>query len=157
MPGARVFVADSNAEPVTGGDRGEIVIAGANVSPGYLGRPDLTGCHFSIWVVSAPIAPVIGDGSRMGFLFFEGRMDEQVKVNGYRIELGDLEENLRILPDVADAVVLPVFKKGAAESLAAFVVLVKRGEESEFELGLRLRAQLAERVPAYMLPRKFIF
>ncbi len=41
--------------------------------------------------------------------------------------------------------------------LAAFVVLVERGQESEFELALRLRAQLAERVPAYMLPRKFIF
>jgi D-alanine--poly(phosphoribitol) ligase subunit 1 len=157
MPGAKVFVADANAEAVAAGDRGEIVIAGANVSPGYLGRPDLTEASF--FNLGALRAYRTGDWGRIqdGFLFFEGRMDGQVKVNGYRIELGDLEENLRILPAVADAVVLPVIRKGAAESLAAFVVLVARGQESDFELGLRLRAQLAERVPAYMLPRKFIF
>jgi D-alanine--poly(phosphoribitol) ligase subunit 1 len=157
MPRAKVFVANANAEPIAAGDRGEIVIAGANVSPGYLGRHDLTGASF--FHLDGLRAYRTGDWGRIqdGFLFFEGRMDGQVKVNGYRIELGDLEENLRILPDVADAVVLPVIRKGAAESLAAFVVLVERGQESEFELGIRLRAQLAERVPAYMLPRKFIF
>jgi D-alanine--poly(phosphoribitol) ligase subunit 1 len=50
-----------------------------------------------------------------------------------------------------------VIRKGVAESLAAFVVLVQRGQESEFELGAQLRAQLAERVPMYMLPRKIIY
>jgi D-alanine--poly(phosphoribitol) ligase subunit 1 len=100
-----------------------------------------------------------GDRGRIqdGFLFFEGRIDGQIKVNGHRIELGDLEENLRALPAVADAVVLPVIRKGVAESLAAFVVLVRRGQESDFEIGIRLKAQLAERLPVYMLPRKIIF
>ena len=60
---------------------------------------------------------------REGLIFFEGRMDSQVKVNGYRIELGDLEANLRALPEIADAVVLPVEKSGRIDSLAAFVVL----------------------------------
>ena len=53
--------------------------------------------------------------------------------------------------------VLPVLRNGAAESLAAFVVLVERRSESEFELTTQLRAQLSERVPTYMLPRKIIF
>ena len=57
----------------------------------------------------------------------------------------------------ADAVVLPVTRKEVAESLVAFVVLVERGQESEFELGTRLKAELAQRVPVYMLPRKIIF
>ena len=53
-------------------------------------------------------------------------MDGQIKLHGYRIELGDLEANLRALPDIADAVVLPVQKGGKIDSLAAFVVLAVR-------------------------------
>ena len=90
-------------------------------------------------------------------LFFEGRIDEQIKLYGYRIELGDIEANLRALSLVRDAVVIPVIKNGAAQSLAAFVVLSKRGEESDFELSHTLRKQLGERLPNYMLPRKFVF
>jgi D-alanine--poly(phosphoribitol) ligase subunit 1 len=61
------------------------------------------------------------------------------------------------LPTVSDAVVLPVMQKGVAQSLAAFVVVSRRGMESEFEMGMRLRAQLSERLPAYMLPRRIFF
>ena len=157
MPGANIFVADANAEPVSEGERGEIIVAGANVSPGYLGQPDLTKASF--FRLGSLQAYRTGDWGRIkdDFLFFEGRIDGQVKVHGHRIELGDLEENLRALPAVADAVVLPVLRNGAAESLAAFVVLVERRFENEFELSTRLKAQLSERVPAYMLPRKIIF
>jgi D-alanine--poly(phosphoribitol) ligase subunit 1 len=157
MPGTKVFVADANAEPVAEGERGEIIIAGTNVSAGYLGRPELTNASF--FRLGGLRAYHTGDLGRIkdNLLFFEGRIDGQVKVNGHRIELGDLEENLRTLPTVADAVVLPIIRKGVAESLAAFVVLVRRGPETEFELGTQLRAQLAERVPVYMLPRKILF
>jgi D-alanine--poly(phosphoribitol) ligase subunit 1 len=157
MPGTKVFVADANAEPVPDGARGEIIIAGTNVSVGYLGRPELTNSSF--FSLAGLRAYHTGDWGRIkdNYLFFEGRIDGQVKVNGHRIELGDLEENLRTLPTVADAVVLPVIRKGVAESLAAFVVLVRRGPETEFELSTELRAQLAERVPVYMLPRKILF
>jgi D-alanine--poly(phosphoribitol) ligase subunit 1 len=84
-------------------------------------------------------------------------MDSQVKISGYRIELGDVEANLLALPSVRDAVVIPVTKNGATQSLAAFVVLSGRSESSHFELTQALRRQLGERLPAYMLPRKFIF
>ena len=92
-----------------------------------------------------------------GLLFFDGRVDRQVKISGYRIELGDVEENLRLLPEVTDAVVLPVLQNGIPQSLAAFVVLSRRGLDSDFESGNRLRAQLGERLPAYMLPRRIFF
>ncbi len=157
MPGGKIFVADPNGEPVPAGERGEIIVAGTNVSPGYLGQPNLTSAAF--FRLGDMRAYHTGDWGRLkeGFLFFEGRIDEQVKVNGYRIELGDLEQNLRALPTISDAVVLPIIKKGIAESLAAFVVLAQRGQESEFEMGIKLKAQLGERIPAYMLPRKIIF
>jgi len=157
MPGAKVFIADETLQPISSGRRGEIIIAGNNVSPGYLGRPDLTDAAF--FPLGNLRAYRTGDWGSMknGLLFFDGRIDGQVKVNGYRIELGDLEENLRALPEVSDAVVLPVMEKGIARSLAAFVVLSQRGMESEFKMGNQLRAQLAKRLPAYMLPGKIFF
>ena len=157
MPGTRVFICAENGQRAPEGERGEILIAGPNVSPGYLGREDLTA---KVFFDDAPARTYrTGDWGRErdGLVFFEGRMDGQVKVNGYRIELGDLEANLRALPEVADAVVLPVSKGGRTESLMAFVVPAVAREGSEFEFSSRLKSGLAERVPAYMVPRKFRF
>jgi D-alanine--poly(phosphoribitol) ligase subunit 1 len=157
MPGTRVMILDENRQPLPSGERGEIVIAGPNVSPGYLGREDLNARAF--YLADGYQAYRTGDWGREreGLIFFEGRMDSQVKVNGYRIELGDLEANLRALPEIADAVVLPVEKGGRVESLAAFVVLAGEKVGSDFEIAARLRNKLAERLPAYMAPRKFHF
>ncbi|PYJ15279.1 MAG: hypothetical protein DME96_13955 [Verrucomicrobia bacterium] len=84
-------------------------------------------------------------------------MDEQIKLSGYRIELGDVEANLRALAIVRDAVVIPVIKDGTVQSLAAFVVLAERDDASHFDFSHRLRNRLSERLPTYMLPRKFVF
>jgi D-alanine--poly(phosphoribitol) ligase subunit 1 len=157
MPGSKIFVANERLQPVASGQRGEIIVAGTNVSPGYLGRSDLTEAAF--FRLGDLQAYRTGDWGRIknGLLFFDGRIDGQVKVNGYRIELEEVEENLRALPSVSDAVVLPVIKRGIAQSLAAFVVLATRGLESDFAMACRLRSQLADRLPAYMLPGRFLF
>jgi D-alanine--poly(phosphoribitol) ligase subunit 1 len=157
MPGTDVFVVNGTGETLPANERGEIVIAGPNVSPGYLGRPDLTAAAF--FEHCGRRAYRTGDQGRFrdNLLFFEGRMDSQVKLSGYRIELGDVEANLVALPSVRDAVVTPVIKNGAAQSLAAFVVLSGRSAASHFELTQALRRQLGERLPVYMLPRKFVF
>jgi len=157
MPGTEVFVVNEKGEALPANERGEIIIAGPNVSPGYLGRPDLTAKAF--FQHRGQRAYRTGDLGRFrdGLLFFEGRRDAQIKIYGYRIEIGDVEANLRALALVRDAVVIPVIKNGAAQSLAAFVVLNTRGEQSHFELSQTLREKLGERLPAYMLPRKFVF
>lgn len=157
MPGTLVEILDESGAVMRDGDRGQIIIAGPNVSPGYLNRPELTAKAFFIY--EGLPAYRTGDAGRVedGFVFFDGRMDSQVKVNGYRIELGDLEANLRALPEIADAVVLPVEKGGRIESLAAFVVLAGDRIGSDFEISARLKKQLGERLPAYMAPRKFHF
>jgi D-alanine--poly(phosphoribitol) ligase subunit 1 len=157
MPGTQVLVVDQRREVLPANQRGEIVIAGPNVSPGYLGRADLTAEVF--FEYCGQRAYRTGDQGRFrdNFLFFEGRIDEQIKVSGYRIELGDVEANLLGLPGVRDAVVIPIMKNGTAQSLAAFVVLSGRDKTSDFELGHRLRRELGERLPSYMLPRKFVF
>jgi D-alanine--poly(phosphoribitol) ligase subunit 1 len=157
MPGSEVFVVDENCEVLPANQRGEIIIAGPNVSPGYVGRPDLTANAF--FQHRGQRAYRTGDFGRFrdNLLFFEGRIDKQIKLYGYRIELGDVEANLRALSLIQDAVVIPVIKDGVAQSLAAFVVLNARDEAPHFELANRLRKQLGEQLPAYMLPRKFVF
>lgn len=157
MPGTRILIVDESGKEVAAGERGEILIVGPNVSPGYLGKPDLTAKVFA--KREGVQSYRTGDWGRIkeGLVFFEGRMDGQVKVNGYRIELGDLEANLRALSEIADAVVLPVEKNGRIDSLAAFVVLAGPKEGSDFEVSARLKASLGERLPSYMLPRKFLF
>jgi D-alanine--poly(phosphoribitol) ligase subunit 1 len=155
MPGSRIALLDDDGREVPDGERGQIVIAGPSVSPGYLGRPDLTERAF--FVLDGRRAYRTGDWGRYrdGLLFFEGRMDGQIKLHGYRIELADVEANLRALPGVRDAVVLPVLRNGAADSLAAFVILNERPAGSDFQTANGLRTRLGERLPAYMLPRKF--
>src|SRR5438445_10372506 len=122
MPGSEIAIVNGNREVLPVNQRGEIIIAGPNVSPGYLARPDLTANAF--FQHRGQCAYRTGDWGRChdDLLFFEGRIDGQIKLNGYRVELGDVEVNLRALPPVRDAVVIPVRKNGATQSLAAFVV-----------------------------------
>jgi D-alanine--poly(phosphoribitol) ligase subunit 1 len=157
MSGTQVLAVDEQGESVAEGERGEILIAGPNVSPGYLGRPDLNAKVFAEYAGKAAYRTGDWGRCREGLVFFEGRMDGQIKMNGYRIELGDMEANLRALPEIADAVVLAVEKHGKVDSLAAFVVLAEALPGSEFEVTARLKARLGERVPVYMVPRKFHF
>jgi D-alanine--poly(phosphoribitol) ligase subunit 1 len=157
MPGSQILIVNGKRELLPANQRGEIIIAGPNVSPGYLARPELTADAF--FQYQSQRAYRTGDLGRFrdNLLFFEGRMDEQIKLSGYRIELGDVEANLRALAVVRDALVIPVIKDGTAQSLAAFVVLAARDDASHFNLSHRLRNQLSKRLPSYMLPRKFVF
>ncbi len=157
MPGTEVFLAGENGSTVPFAQPGEIIIAGPNVSPGYIGRDvPAPGPFFSR---GGERAYRTGDLGRIvdSLLFFEGRIDQQIKLSGYRIELGDIEANLRLLDLVRDAAVVPVRKKGNVSSLAAFVVLRVPNEISEFEIAQTIRDRLGERLPAYMLPRRFVF
>jgi D-alanine--poly(phosphoribitol) ligase subunit 1 len=156
MSGTEVFVTDENRKILPPGSRGEIVIKGPNVSPAYLARPDLTAARF--FREGNQRAYRTGDWGRFrdGLLFFEGRIDNQIKLNGYRIELGDLEANLRALPMVRDAAVIPVMKNGKVQSLAGFVVPNADFKVADPGLTTTLRERLRERLPAYMLPRKFV-
>jgi D-alanine--poly(phosphoribitol) ligase subunit 1 len=158
MPGVKVTITDENGMSVAAGQPGEIIICGGNVSAGYLGRPDLTTKAFS--GANAARSYRTGDWGYIdssGLLFVTGRMDGQIKLAGYRIELGDIEANLRELPNVRDAVVLPVFKNGKPELLATFVIPASRDGLSDLELMLSLRGDLSKRLPVYMVPKKFVF
>jgi D-alanine--poly(phosphoribitol) ligase subunit 1 len=155
-PDCEIHILDNGVE-VPAGERGEIVIAGPNVSAGYIHRPDLTSRAF--YQINNLRAYRTGDLGHYqdGYLFFDGRIDFQIKLHGYRIEIGDIENNLHALPNVRDAVVIPVMKNNQADHLAAFVVLKQQMNKSDYEVTRMLKRELNGRLPDYMIPRKFIF
>jgi len=143
------------------GERGEIVIAGPNVSIGYLNNPEQTAKSFFSWADEHGTqwqAYRTGDAGmfKEDQLFFFGRLDFQVKLHGYRIELGDIEENLRLLPGVENAVVLPIEKRGKVEYLHAFLT-TQEIMNDEFSAAQDLKAGLRKTLPEYMIPRRFTF
>lgn len=154
-PGTRIVLVDAVGQYLAAeGASGEIIIAGRNVSPGYLNQPDLTSARF--FDFEGQRAYRTGDIGHFedGLLFFDGRVDDQIKLNGYRIELGDVESNIRALPEVREAIVVPVERDGRVESLIGFVATdVLTPGETDFQTSQRLRRALFERVPAYMVPR----
>jgi D-alanine--poly(phosphoribitol) ligase subunit 1 len=156
-PGTVVEVHAQDGRTTAGGERGEIIIAGPNVSVGYVNQAEATAKAF--FQLNGQRAYHTGDWGHMqdGLIFFDGRMDFQIKLNGYRIEIGDIESNLHTLPNVQDAVVLLAMKNERADHLAAFVILKNRPEQTDFEIMRDMKRQLSERLPDYMMPRRFIF
>ena len=91
-----------------------------------------------------------------GMLHFHGRYDFQVKLHGYRIELGDIESHLCLLDGVRQACVIPIQKNGANAYLRAFVQL-EGGLEASFATTRILKAALQQKLPGYMVPRTFSY
>ncbi|MDR3539703.1 MAG: D-alanine--poly(phosphoribitol) ligase subunit DltA [Desulfosporosinus sp.] len=142
------------------GKQGEMLIAGPNVSVGYLNNPEQTGKAFFTWQENDVTwqAYRTGDAGivKEGLLFYQGRLDFQVKLHGYRIELGEIEENLRQLQRVENAVVLPIERRGKIDYLQAFITSGKSVED-EFAAVLALKEELRQHLPEYMIPRRFKF
>ncbi len=127
LPGIRAVILDPHGQPVPRGLAGELCLGGPRVMPGYLNRPELTAGAF----VTDPLEPAArlyrsGDRVRLradGRLDFLGRTDRQVKINGVRVELDEVEAALATHPGVAAAVALldTGDGTGAAPLLRAFV------------------------------------
>ncbi len=165
-PGTEIRICDpKTSAAVPQGDAGEIVIVGDTVAKGYYRNPEKT--HGAFFAASLHDGRTVrgyhtGDVGRLdaqGVLHCEGRLDSLVKLNGFRIELEDVEENIRELEGVEQACVVPVRHKGRIAYLKAFAVLsreVRAAGASDFEVGRSLKARLGKRVPAYMVPRRFV-
>ncbi|PPS26112.1 hypothetical protein BVY10_20815, partial [Pseudomonas amygdali pv. morsprunorum] len=155
MPSAnyQVYVLDERLEPVPAGVAGEIYLAGMGLARGYLGQGGLTAQSF----IPNPHGPA---GSRMyrtgdlgqwrddGCLLYRGRADQQMKINGVRMEPGEIEATLVGHAAVAQAAV--VLRE--ASRLVGYVVL-HEGQSVEVDV---LRHYLLQRLPAYMVPSALI-
>jgi len=154
---AFAIVAGPGQELMPAGLDGELLIGGAGLARGYLGRPDLTAERFVPDPYSGqPGGRLYRTGDRVrlepgGDLQFRGRTDHQVKIRGYRIELGEIEAALRAIPSVRDAVVVPRESREGGQRLTAYVVAAGEGAPSPAGLSAALRAAL----PDYMVPAAF--
>ncbi|MCO8273919.1 amino acid adenylation domain-containing protein [Actinoplanes sp. TRM 88003] len=154
ITGMRVLVLDpETGAPVGAGEPGELYAGGVGVARGYLGRPDLTAERF----VPDPGGPGrlyrTGDQVRRradGVLEYLGRLDSQLKVNGVRIEAGEVEAALRQHPRVRAAVVHGYRAEGGETRLAAYV----RADNAD--VTGELRAFLADRLPQSHLPAAYV-
>ena len=133
---------------------GELCVGGDGVARGYLGRPDLTKEKF----VPHPFAPGdrlyrTGDLARWlsdGTIEYVGRIDDQVKVRGYRVELGEIETALRQIDGVKEAAVLARTAQTGSKELFGYIS-VKAGTNAE-----QVRSLLARSLPNYMIPAYII-
>ena len=150
----RVYVLDGRLRPVPVGVVGELFIGGRGVARGYLGRPELTAERF----VPDPFGPGGGRLYRSGDLVrwrpggvleFVGRRDQQVKVRGYRVELGEAEVALRSHPRVREAVVVARAGGPGGVRLAGYVTAAPGGARLS---GQELRGWLRGLLPEYMVP-----
>jgi acyl carrier protein len=154
IAGAEVYIVDSNFQPVPDGQPGEMLIGGCGVAAGYIHRSDLTQERFVT-------VPGIAEGSRVyrtgdiakklpnGEFEFIGRLDDQIKLRGYRIEPAEIVAALRRHPAISAAAVTTV-GEGVEKQLVAYIVLKADLSGSE------LRDHLALHVPAYMTPELFV-
>jgi len=151
IPDLSVHLLDRHGSPVPIGVAGELCVGGAGVARGYLGRPDLTAERF----VPAPGGERLyrsGDLARRlpsGELEYLGRIDQQVKLRGFRIEPAEIEAALAAIQGVREAAVILRHDLPAGPGLVAYVV----GEVAAGELLSILR----KRLPDHMVPGHFVF
>jgi D-alanine--poly(phosphoribitol) ligase subunit 1 len=158
-PGTTILIRDDAGTVLPPGQPGEIVIAGDTVSIGYLHRPDLTEAAFTLVEVNGSATPAyrtgdLGHLDEHGMLHFGGRLDGQVKLHGYRIELEDVENNLRRVDEVQQVAVVAVRNDaGTITHLHAFVQLASVPDGSPLAVATALKKRLRAYVPDYMVPK----
>lgn len=151
FPGSEARIADEEGQPLGDGMPGELLIAGAQLAERYLDAPELTAARFPViegkrWYRTGDLA--LRDAS--GRIHCLGRIDNQVKILGHRIELDEVDAHLRHASgaDLVSAVAWPLVD-GAAHGIVAFVGAPAIDDEQIIDA-------LKARMPAYMLPRRVI-
>ncbi|WP_165985891.1 amino acid adenylation domain-containing protein [Streptomyces sp. YIM 98790] len=155
-PGNEVRVLDGGLRPCAPGEEGELYLAGSGEALGYLNRPSLTAERFVADPFGAPGARMyrsgdLGHRSADGELFFGGRADHQVKLRGFRVELGEIEAALDACPGVALSAVVVTGTLDEARMTA--YVAAHRGSSPK---PAELRHRLARKLPAHMLPAEIV-
>ncbi|TFG52055.1 MAG: amino acid adenylation domain-containing protein [Gemmatimonadales bacterium] len=156
----QLYILDPHLQPLPVGPTGELVIGGDGVADGYHDLPQLSAERFIPVPSGLPARPGArlfrtGDLARHrpdGTIELLGRLDDQVKLNGFRVEPGEIEAALCRHPSIREAVVVPRQGSGGDKHLVAYMVPDPGTEPSASELREFLRATL----PAYLIPAVFV-
>ena len=145
-------VADEQLNPVEPGETGELLISGAGLAQGYLNRPQLSDEKFIDrqgikYYRTGDLVRLLPDGN----LEYLGRNDFQIKINGLRIEPGEIEHQLEQLDEIAQATVIAL-KRHGSQYLAAYLIPTDGHEPSTDKLA----EALAQHLPAHMVPAAFV-
>ncbi|WP_331275577.1 D-alanine--poly(phosphoribitol) ligase subunit DltA [Peptostreptococcus equinus] len=182
MPNSKIKIVDEQGKEVPKGEKGEIIIIGPSVSKGYYKNEAKNLEAFYVeeidpWTEidaeykkeldkrsdedkefdnlryrayrTGDLGSILEDGN----IKYSGRKDFQIKLNGYRIEIEDIENNLRKVTNVKNAVVLPVYKNEKIAFLKAIVELKKSNDLGNLKNGIKIKKELSNFMPEYMIPR----
>ncbi|MCF6437883.1 amino acid adenylation domain-containing protein [Pseudoalteromonas luteoviolacea] len=155
------FVLDDNMACVSPGQEGQLAIAGASLAAGYWGKSSLTDDKFvNLSLLGSNEQRVYLTGDRVRWhhdlsLEFIGRFDDQVKVSGHRIELADVEYNIRKESCINDVAAV-VIEGEISNQLIAFIVYAADANEDTQKSESKLRHSLRRKLPDYMVPARFI-
>lgn len=140
------------------GTAGELLLVGECVSPGYLGQPERNRQCFFRDEQTRLRGYRTGDlcYEHEGLIYYCGRLDGQVKLNGFRVELEDVENHLARVENIARAAVLPVMADGKVTGLTAFVLLQSPDGLSTLRRAQRIKQALGTALPSYMIPRRIV-
>jgi amino acid adenylation domain-containing protein len=162
LPNTTLHVLDPRGGALPDGVPGELYVGGAGVTQGYVNRPDLTADRF-VPLDDAPRAYRTGDRVRWlpnGTIEFLGRVDDQVKVRGYRVELGEIEHVMSGHPGVEQSVVVLREDSGAAELIGYVVPTRSESGYAHAHAGRtdarEVREWLANQLPEYMVPSAIV-
>ena len=156
------FVIDEEGQKVPNGQQGEIIVCGPAVSKGYLNNPEKTAeAFFEFEGLPAYHTGDVGSMTDEGLLLYGGRMDFQIKFNGFRIELEDVSQNLNKSKYIESAVAVPRYNKDhKVQNLLAYVIL-KDGMAEQFEREIditkAIKEDLQDIMMSYMMPSKFLY
>ena len=156
------FVIDEEGQKVPNGQQGEIIVCGPAVSKGYLNNPEKTAeAFFEFEGLPAYHTGDVGSMTDEGLLLYGGRMDFQIKFNGFRIELEDVSQNLNKSKYVESAVAAPRYNKDhKVQNLLAYVILkdgVAEQFEREIDITKAIKEDLQDIMMSYMMPSKFLY
>ncbi|MDP4161800.1 MAG: D-alanine--poly(phosphoribitol) ligase subunit DltA [Bacillota bacterium] len=153
----RIIIVDENVQEVKDGEKGEIIIVGPSVSKGYLGQPELSKKAF--FTYDGEMAYRTGDAGYIenDMLFYKGRLDFQIKLHGYRMELEEIEHHIAKSRYVKAVVIVPFTLNEKIEYLIAAIIPAKHSFEKEFQLTAAIKKELSDALPSYMIPRKFAY
>ena len=156
------FVIDANGQKLPNGQQGEIIVCGPAVSKGYLNNPEKTAeAFFEFEGLPAYHTGDVGTMTDEGLLLYGGRMDFQIKFNGYRIELEDVSQNLNKSKYIEAAVAVPRYNKDhKVQNLLAYVILkdgVAEQFDREIDITKAIKEDLQDIMMSYMMPSKFLY